>query len=126
MSKSIGFVHPEYLNHVCRLNKAIYGLKQAPRAWFFNLSSRLIELGFTRSIFGPNLFIYNHTSILLYFLIYVDDIVITSSSSDIISATVISLKNLFPINNLGPLRFFLSLEINPTVDGLHVSQTKYV
>jgi histone deacetylase 1/2 len=33
-------------NMVCKLDKAIYGLKQAPRAWYSELSTKLIVLGF--------------------------------------------------------------------------------
>uniref|UniRef100_A0A2N9FTY6 Reverse transcriptase Ty1/copia-type domain-containing protein n=1 Tax=Fagus sylvatica TaxID=28930 RepID=A0A2N9FTY6_FAGSY len=44
MTQPPGFQHPQFLNHVCKLQKAIYGLKQAPRAWFSRLSSRLLDL----------------------------------------------------------------------------------
>ncbi|GKE88562.1 retrovirus-related pol polyprotein from transposon TNT 1-94, partial [Tanacetum coccineum] len=46
--KSEGFIDPEFPDHVYRLKKALYGLKQAPRAWYDNLSSFLIEHGFTK------------------------------------------------------------------------------
>jgi hypothetical protein len=46
MSQSMGFSHPQYPNHVCRLQNALYGLKQAPRDWFSRLSNKLIEFGF--------------------------------------------------------------------------------
>jgi hypothetical protein len=29
-----GFIHPEFLDHVFKLNKALYELKQATCAWF--------------------------------------------------------------------------------------------
>jgi hypothetical protein len=32
MSQPLGYSHPQFPNHVCKLEKALYGLKQAPRA----------------------------------------------------------------------------------------------
>nr|GEX46271.1 ribonuclease H-like domain-containing protein [Tanacetum cinerariifolium]GEX46821.1 ribonuclease H-like domain-containing protein [Tanacetum cinerariifolium] len=48
VSQPEGFIDPEFQNHVYRLKKYLYGLKQAPRAWYDNLSSFLIEHGFTK------------------------------------------------------------------------------
>jgi hypothetical protein len=85
MSQPLSYRHPQYPNHVCKLNKAIYGLKQAPRAWFSRLSTRLIALGFHGSKSDTSLFICHTSSFTMYVLIYVDDIIITSSSSDAIN-----------------------------------------
>ncbi|XP_042982037.1 uncharacterized protein LOC122311522 isoform X1 [Carya illinoinensis] len=126
MTQPIGFINPEYPTHVCCLNKAIYGLKQAPRAWFSKLSTRLLELGFTQSCSDPSLFLYKYSSVTVYFLIYVDDIILTGSCPKAISSVLHSLHSSFPVKDLGPLRFFLGLEINKFSNGLHLSQTKYI
>jgi hypothetical protein len=76
MTQPPGYQHPQYPHHVCKLQNALYGLKQAPRAWFSRLSSRLLELGFQTS-----LFIQRTTAFTMYVLIYVDNIIITSSST---------------------------------------------
>ena len=80
MSQPAGFVYPHQPNHVCRLHKSIYGLKQAPRAWFARLSSFLLEHAFTGSKTDSSLFIFNHHGIIIYILIYVDDIIVTGNS----------------------------------------------
>ena len=80
MTQPPGYHHPQFPNHICKLHKAIYSLKQAPRAWFSHLSNRLLALGFHSSKLDSSLFIYRTSIVTIYVLIYVDDIIITSSS----------------------------------------------
>ena len=80
MAHPPGFLHPQYPTHVCKLHKALYRLKQAPHTWFSRLNDRLLKLGFVRSRSNSSLFTcctLQHTT---YVLIYVDDILITSST----------------------------------------------
>ncbi|GJU19256.1 retrovirus-related pol polyprotein from transposon TNT 1-94 [Tanacetum coccineum] len=48
VNQAEGFIDPEFSDQVYRLKNVLYGLKQAPRAWYDNLSSFLIEHGFTK------------------------------------------------------------------------------
>lgn len=69
-----GLVSATYPHHVCRLHKALYGLKQAHSAWFNQLSTFLLELGFTKSHVNYSLFTFHIGQINILVLIYVDDI----------------------------------------------------
>ena len=111
---------------VCKLNKAIYGLKQAPRAWYLRLSSKLRKLGFISSKADISLFIYNKHGIIIYVLIYVDDIIVTSSSSEAVTALLQDLNVEFALKDLGDLHFFLGIEVKKTSEGITLSQGKYV
>jgi hypothetical protein len=73
MEQPWGFVDTTHPHHVCKLHKAIYDLKQATRAWFTHLSQALFELGFHSSSVDTSLFIYYHSNVALYLLVYVDD-----------------------------------------------------
>ena len=73
-----GFSHPSKPNAVCHLHRALYGLKQAPQAWFSKLTSRLLELAFVGSRLDYSLYILSTGPSLIFFLIYVDDIIVTS------------------------------------------------
>ena len=76
MTQSLGFQDPSYPTAVCKLQKAIFGLKQAPRTWYNELKIFLIQSGFKNSLADASLFIYNHNNIILYMLVYVDDLII--------------------------------------------------
>jgi hypothetical protein len=126
MSQPSGYHHPQYPNHVCKLNKAIYGLKQAPRAWFSCLSTRLIALGFHGSKSDTSLFICRTSAFTMDVLIYVDDIIITSSSSDAINTLLSHLHCDFAVKNLGSLKFFLGIEVLSNPNGAILSQQRYI
>jgi histone deacetylase 1/2 len=83
MRQPPGFEDERRSHYVCRLDKALYGLKQAPRAWYARLSTKLCALGFKPSKSVTSLFIYSKNGIIIYMLIYVDDIIVTSSSPEL-------------------------------------------
>lgn len=59
--------------------------------------------------------------VLIYFLVCLDDIVVTGSNPKAISITISAFKALFLVKDSKSLSFFLGLEINPITDGLLVS-----
>lgn len=67
-----------------RLRKAIYGLKQALRAWYKELSSFLLTYGFVNSHSNSSLFIYHKDALTIYFLVYIDDLIVTKSDDGLI------------------------------------------
>ncbi|KAK9054204.1 hypothetical protein SSX86_025282 [Deinandra increscens subsp. villosa] len=85
-----GFVNIEHPDYVCKLHKSLYGLKQAPRAWFDKLTAALHHLGFKGSKTDPSLFIYNYKGTIIYFLIYVDDIIITGNNTQAIDVDIVN------------------------------------
>jgi len=113
MKQPSGFIHPQHQSHVCKLYKALYGLKQAPRAWFSRLSSKLIQLGFVSSRSDTSLFISRSTDYLMLVLIYIDDIIIICSSHAAIQSLLRELHNDFAVKDLGPLNYFLGIQVMP-------------
>jgi hypothetical protein len=105
-------------NYVCKLDKALYGLKQAPRAWYSRLSIKLQSLGFHTSKTDTSLFFFNRGGVTIFVLIYVDDIIVVSSTH---SATWVLLQQLgkeFALKDLGELSFFLGIEVKQIKDGM--------
>jgi histone deacetylase 1/2 len=98
--------------YICKLDKALYGLKQAPRAWFSKLSTKLIALGFTPSKADTSLFLFDKSGVIVYMLIYVDDIIVTRSSDQAITALLQNLSSEFALKDLGDLHYFLGIEVH--------------
>lgn len=71
-----GFVNKDKPQHICKLHKALYGLKQASRAWYVELSSFLTQYGFTNSTSDASFFIFKRDYVVIYFLVYVDNLIV--------------------------------------------------
>jgi hypothetical protein len=110
MAHPTSFVHPLHPKVVCLLKRDIYiyiyiyiyGLKQAPCAWFSILKTQLMVL------------------------VYVDDLILIGSFVLALDVVLKSLSAAFPIKDLGPLSFFLGVEVAMCATGLHLSQHRYV
>ena len=125
MEQPPGMADSQFPNHVCKLQKALYGLKQAPRAWFDCFSSFLLKYGFFCSKADPSLFIWHSNIGSLILLLYVDDILLTGSTTTLVSDFIKLIQSEFSKKDLGPLHHFLGIEILQTTDGLHLSQSHY-
>ncbi|KAM2884753.1 hypothetical protein COP2_012021 [Malus domestica] len=131
LSESVFMVQPSGFEdltkptHVCGLHKSLYGLKQAPRAWYEKLYSALSSFGFHGSQNDHSLFVKKDPT-LVFILIYVDDILVTGPDAQACQATISQLSALFPIKDLGPLHYFLGIEVKRSSSGIFISQTKYI
>jgi hypothetical protein len=120
-----GYTDPSHPSHVCKLLKSIYGLKQAPRAWFESFTSQLLHLGFLASNADSSLFVYKNKSVIAYLLLYVDDIVLTSNTPSYLDHLIHQLSSVFDLKDLGPLHYFLGLQVTRSSSGLFLNQAKY-
>ncbi|XP_050368826.1 uncharacterized mitochondrial protein AtMg00810-like [Argentina anserina] len=64
-------------------------------------------------------------TILFFFLLYVDDIVVTGSDDGLLQSFIDALGRGFDIKDLGSLHYFLGLQVTPQDKGIHISQLKY-
>lgn len=126
MKQPPGFVHPEKLHYVCRLKKAIYGLNQAPRTWFHCFSSSLLSHSFVYSTTDPSMFVYRTGSHTLILLLYVNDIILTGSSTSVLHSFVTISSRQFAMKDMADLHYFLGLQVVRTPSGIFLTQHKYV
>ncbi|GKD24502.1 retrovirus-related pol polyprotein from transposon RE1 [Tanacetum coccineum] len=112
-------------NTVCKLKKSLYGLKQANRQWFTKLTTFLLSLGFQQSYADTSLFTLHTQNNFLTLLVYVDDILLAGNNQSLINSIKQQLHETFSIKDLGPLHYYLGIEILRNLTGITMSQRKY-
>ncbi|GJR48205.1 ribonuclease H-like domain-containing protein [Tanacetum coccineum] len=84
------------------------------------------DLSKTMYMHQPPSFVDNRQgSQVTYLLIYVDDIILTTSCPALLHQIIGSLNNEFDMTNLGELNYFLGISVDRTLTGLFLSQKKY-
>ena len=126
MVQSQDMRNADYPHHVFRLHKAIYGLKQALRAWYYELRTFLLSLGFVTSSIDLSLFAYSSDNAFLYFLVYVDDLITIGSDPSHADNIIRQFDSKFSTKDLRVLSFFYGVKVLVTLTGLLLSQQKYV
>lgn len=121
-----GFLLPEKGDYVCKLRKALYGLKQAPRAWYARLDKYLQKQGFKKGNDDSNLYIKTEHNNMIIIEVYVDDIIFRSDDDRLSQKISKDMQKEFEMSLLGELIFFLGLQISQQVDGIFISQSKYI
>ncbi|XP_026454383.1 uncharacterized protein LOC113355681 [Papaver somniferum] len=125
MKQPPGFVSEEFPHKVFHLKKSLYGLKQAPMAWFQKFSSALISYGFLRTVSDFSMFVYHKGSDMMILLLYVDDIILTGSSTILLDHLVQYLSSVFAMKQLRDLHYFLGIEAVRTSTEIMLTQKKY-
>ena len=126
MLPPLGFGSKGELGLVCKLTKSLYGLRQASRQWFSKLSTTIISHGFTQSKSDYSMFTRVHNDVIIVILMYVDDILVASNNHEAVLEFKQFLHDQFRLKDLGPLKYFLGLEVARSFTGISVCQRKYV
>ncbi|CAI7806328.1 unnamed protein product [Closterium sp. NIES-54] len=112
--------HPEGFDdgsgRILRPKKALYGLKQAPRQWYLKLRGVLEEIGFTPSTADHSLFMLGEGEQRSFMVVYVDEILIFSPSSDLVKEVMLKLQDKSKCKALGDVNFYLGLHIERDVE----------
>jgi hypothetical protein len=100
-------------------------LKQALRAWYQRFASFVETIGFTCSKSDTSLFVLHTTLGTAYPLLYVDDIILTGSSTPLLQRIITALNSEFAMTDMGDLHYFLGIAVTRTSSGMFLSQQKY-
>jgi len=86
---------------------------------------KLIEYSFVKSYANYSLFINHKGEVFMVLLVYVGDNVVASNISQASTYFKHYLNTYFSIKDLGPLRYFLSIKIALSSEGMFLCQHKY-
>ncbi|CAL8997273.1 unnamed protein product [Prunus brigantina] len=120
-----GFVVKGKEDRVYRLKKALYGLKQAPRAWYEEINSYFTAAGFQRSPSEATLYVKTAESGILIVSLYVDDIIYTGSSEELVVSFKSEMMKKYEMTDLGLLHHFLGLGVIQAESYIFLHQKKY-
>uniref|UniRef100_A0A803PQB9 Reverse transcriptase Ty1/copia-type domain-containing protein n=1 Tax=Cannabis sativa TaxID=3483 RepID=A0A803PQB9_CANSA len=90
------------------------------------LKATLVTWKFRNSKADSSLFFYKIPGLVIMVLIYVDDIIVTGNNSTKLNQFIDKLHAEFALKDLGPLHYFLGIEVHRDETGLYLNQGKYV
>jgi hypothetical protein len=68
---------------------------------------------------------FNHHDVSMFILVYVDDIIVASSSQGVTTQLLHKLGQEFALKDLGKLHYFLGIEVNEIANGITLTQSEY-
>ena len=94
----------------------LYGLKQSNHNWNKLLHQYLTEMSFRQSKADPCIFFKTMRNDITILLVWMDDIIIISSSNELLKSLKSKLSSRFNMKNLGELSSFLGIDFVITDD----------
>nr|GEU53647.1 putative ribonuclease H-like domain-containing protein [Tanacetum cinerariifolium] len=121
-----GFIDPQFLNKVYKVEKALHGLHKAPRAWYETLSTFLLQNRYRRGTIDKTLFMKKGKDDIMLVQVYVDDIIFGSTKKSLCDEFEALMHKRFLMSSIGEITFFLGLQVKQSEEGIFISQDKYV
>ena len=94
-------------NHNNWSNKGKEKSNHFPDCKYYQKTSYLLRLGFKRSVDEVTLYVKNVDKHILIILVYVDDLLIAANKEQLVIEFINNMKDVFEMNELGQLTYFL-------------------
>ncbi|KAK8538777.1 hypothetical protein V6N12_034485 [Hibiscus sabdariffa] len=111
MTQPEGFVTPENVGNVCKLQRSIYGLKHASQSWNLRFNDAIKEFGFIINEDEPCVYKKFSGSIVSFLILYVDDILIIGNDVPTLQSIKTWLSSCFSMKDLGEAAYILGVKI---------------
>jgi hypothetical protein len=109
-SKAFAMKGKEYMR--CHLKKSIYGLKQASKQWYLKFDETIRSFDFKENEEDNCIYAKFRSGKFIFLILYVDDILLTSSDVSLLLETKRFLSSNFDMKDLGEASFILRIEIH--------------
>ena len=96
---------------VCKLHRSIYGLKQASRSWNIRFDQVINLYGFEKSPDEPCVYKKIQGIVVVFLVLYVDDILLIGNSVKVLSDVKRYLKKQFDMKDLGEANYILGIKL---------------
>nr|GEX52863.1 zinc finger, CCHC-type [Tanacetum cinerariifolium] len=126
MKQPEGFVIQGQENKVYRLVKSLYSLKKAPKQWHERFDTTVISFGFKHNSADRCIYTKSMKDYTVVICLYVDDMLIISTTINGISETKSYLSSNFKIKDLGEVVTILGIKVKRTNDQICLSQSHYI
>ena len=103
-----GFAKKGKEHLVYRLKKSVYGLRQASRQWYLKFDQVVTSFNFKENASGQCIYLKKNGSHFILLVLYVDDILLVSSSVELLTETKIILNSHFDMKDLGDASIVLT------------------
>ena len=90
-----GFVNPQCVGKVCKLQRSIYGLKQASQSWNLRFDEVVRGFGFIKNTEESCVYKKVSGSAIVFLILYVDDILLIGNDVTFLNEVKDSLKSSF-------------------------------
>ncbi len=112
---------------VCLLKKALYGSAISGKKWHENVTKQIRTLGYERSVIDHCLFIRNTGNNIDLLVIYVDDVLVTSTAGvKQAEKQLDELENSYDIKRLGKASHMLGMGVHQNENGIVLEQQAYL
>ena len=126
MEQPDGFVAKGQEGKVCRLLKSLYGLKQAPKQWHEKFDQTLTSAGFVVNEADKCVYYRHGGGQTVILCLYVDDILIFGTNTDVIDEVKSFLSSRFDMKDLGEASVILNIKLIKNENGIILNQSHYV
>ena len=94
---------------MCQLEQSIYGLKQAPHRWNLCFDEKVKEFGFSRSEDESCVYVKSSGSIVSFFVLYVDDILLIGNDILTLQEVKSWVGKCFSMKELGEAAYIIGI-----------------